>query len=311
MGKTIGAVAAALGALLAARQAYAEELWYPHPPGLDEGLEAGAAPSVGVYGIVNQYYGTFKEYGSSGASAGYGVDALFEVPVLFWQTGFKVLGGSYSAAVALPFDFSNIYGTGLAPANNVHGLYNTMVVPGQLAWRLRDNFYVKAGLTINIDDATSSFAHPPNGGGLGSGNGYWTIQPDFGVSWLRDGWNVSLSMHYAINLADADYHIAGGVSKYQSGDVIAGDYTVMKRLGKWKFGVGGYSEDQLTPDTGEGAILAGCAKSNGCKAQSYGAGPLLGYEFGGLSALVEYNFPIASRNGLNGRLLNVRFVIPF
>ncbi len=27
-----------------------------------------------------------------------------------------------------------------------------------------------------------------------------TIQPDLGISWLKDGWNVSVSTHYAVNM---------------------------------------------------------------------------------------------------------------
>jgi hypothetical protein len=308
--RPLGVTAVALSVTLITASVDAEELWYPHLPGLDEGLAAGAASPTGVYATVNQYYSTLNKYEGSGQSAGYGTDALFEIPILLWQTDFKVLNGTYSAAVSLPFDYTNIYGPGLAPANNDHGLFNPQIVPIQLSWKLPDHFSIKAGLTVDIDEPSSSFAHPPNGGGLGTGNGFWTIQPDFAVSWLHDGWNLSLSMHYAINLNDPSYHIAGGVYDYQSGEVIAVDYTALKTFGKWRVGVGGYSENQLTPDSGEGAVLAGCPMNGGCKAQSYGAGPLLGYEFGGLSARVEYNFPFAASNSFNGRLLDIRFVIP-
>jgi hypothetical protein len=64
--------------------------------------------------------------------------------------------------------------------------------------------------------------------------------------------------------------------------------------GKW--GAGGYSENQISSDTGEGATLIGCPAKGGCKASSYGAGPLVGYNFGGLYALAEYNFPIAAKS---------------
>lgn len=308
--KRLLAAGIAMGALFAASCATAEELWDPHRAGFDEGAEAGAPLPEGFYGTVNQWYGTLDSYDNSGHRTGYKVDALFVVPALIWQSGFKILGGDYSAAVVVPFDYTNIFG-GARLASNGHGLYNTMLTPGQLAWRLPDNFYVKAGLTINIPDATNSFAHPPDGGAVGSGNGFWTVQPDLAVSWLRGGWNLSVSLHYAINLNDSKYHFDGGVYNYKSGDVIAADYTLTKKLGKWKVGVGGYSEDQITSDSGDGAIVVGCPAKGGCKAASYGGGPLVGYNFGGLYALAEYNFPIAAKSDFGGRLLNIHFVIPF
>jgi hypothetical protein len=299
-----------VSALFAAGRAQAVELWVPDLPGLDEGLQAGAAPAPGVYAIVNQYYGTLTKFGNSGRSSGYGVDALFEVPELFWYTDYRILGARYSAGIALPFDYSNVFGPAIPPESNEHGLYNTTIVPAQLNWQLPAHLFVKTGLTIRAADATSTSAGPPSTGGIGSGTGYWTVEPDFAVSWLRGGWNLTASMHYMINLSDPDYHIGTGLYNYRSGNIIEGDYTLSKSHRRWTFGVGGYSVNQLTSDSGAGAVLAGCGHSGGCRAESYGVGPLAGYDFGGISALIAYNFPMSQKNDLNGRVLNVRFVIP-
>ena len=304
MKKHILLAAVAFSTMLAATQASATELWDPHLRGTDEGLAAGAALPPGLYGVWDQWYDTLTIYDNGGHDTGVHVDALVEVPILLWQSGYKFLGGDYSAGIAVPFDYTNVRVAG-APglSDNGHwGSFNTVLIPGQLAWTLPNHFHAKLGLTVYLDDASSSPASPPPGGGVGSGNGYATIQPDLGISWLNDGWNVSLSMHYAANMNDSKTH-------YQSGDEFMVDYTVTKDIGKWTVGLGGYSENQLSDDTGAGAV--GCIHNDGCKVAIYGIGPIIGYNFGGLIGQLQYNAAFANKNDAGGNMLNVRLVVPF
>ncbi len=310
---------AALGVAIAAGSASAEELWDPHLRGVDEGLAAGALPPPGVYGILDNYWAGYSQYNSSGHKTGAHLDALIEIPIVLWNPGIKVLGADYAMAIAQAGDYTNFKSANNAGlSNNAHwGTFNTILVPGILSWSLPNDLHVKTGLTIYMDDASSSPNSPPNGGGVGAGNGYWSVEPDFGISWLHDGWNVSADMQYVYNFADSSYqvknpntNIVGGYS-YTSGQEITGDYTVTKTIGKWTFGVGGFSLNQINNDSGQGADYAGCGKSNGCKAQSYGAGPILGYQFGGISIVGEYSHNIYTENDVAGEMLNVRLVAPF
>ncbi|MGY0782061.1 transporter [Azospirillum argentinense] len=57
---------------------------------------------------------------------------------------------------------------------------------------------------------------------------YWAVEPTLGVSWLHDGWNVSAALHYDINFKNT-------ASEYTSGNILVGDYTVTKTIGKWTF----------------------------------------------------------------------------
>lgn len=139
---------------------------------------------------------------------------------------------------------------------------------------------------------------------MGSGNGYTSVQPDFGVSWLSDGWNLSLSGHYTYNFRDSK-------TNYTSGQEFSLDYTATKSVGKWTLGVGGYQQTQLASDHGAGAAAKGCAARNGCKVSLFGIGPLIGYQFGGLEVLAEYNFSVLARNDVAADILNVRLVAPF
>ncbi|OIQ97120.1 hypothetical protein GALL_208190 [mine drainage metagenome] len=304
---------AALGVAIAAGSASAEELWDPHLRGVDEGLAAGALPPPGVYGVLDNYWAGYSGYNSSGHKTDLHLDALIEIPIILWNPGIKVLGADYAMAIAQAGDYTNARVGSTALGAGHWGTFNTILVPGILSWSLEHDLHVKTGLTIYANDASSSAANPPSGGGLGAGNGFWSVQPDFGISWLHDGWNLSADMHYTYNFADSGWkQAAGGPSyTYTSGQEITGDYTVTKTIGKWTAGVGAFSLNQITDDSGYGAVLNGCGKSNGCKAVSYGAGPILGYQFGGVSIMGQYSHNIYTENDVAGEMFNVRLVAPF
>jgi hypothetical protein len=290
-------------AVMLAGQVSAEELWDPHLRGVNEGLAAGALPPPGVYGVLDNYWANYTWHGPTGSSvSGTGLSALVEVPIVLWSTGIKILGADYAVAIAQPFDYTSYAPQGAGSGN--WGTYNTILVPGQLAWTFGD-FHVKAGLSIYLDDASSTVADLVNGhklnGGLPSGNGYTAIQPDLGLSWLSDGWNISADLHIAFPI-DAD--TTNGYS-YQSGDEFAADYTVSKTIGKWTFGLGFHQENQLEADTLNGVTVPNSTVTN------LGIGPLVGYQFGGVNILAEWNHNIYTENDVAGDFFNVRLVVPF
>ncbi len=295
--------AAAAMMMLTAGAASATELWDPHLRGVDEGMSAGALPP-GVYGVLNNYWAAYSQFDQDGHKTGVKLDALVEVPVVLWQTGLKVFGADYAVAIAQPFDYTSVRALNTAGvSNNGHwGTYNTILVPGILSWSLKHDLHVSTGLTVYVDDASTSPANPPKYGGVGSGNGYWTLQPDLGISWLHDGWNVSLSAHYS-------YNFENGTTHYKSGQEIAIDYTIAKTIGKWTVGLGAHQINQITSDTGVGA--AACALKNGCKVNAYGVGPLVSYQFGGVALTAEYNQNLHTENDVAGSIFNLRLVMPF
>jgi hypothetical protein len=303
----------ALGATLVAGQVCAQELWDPQLRGVDEGLAAGALPPPGVYGVLNNYWASYSVYGNDGKTNGATLGALVEVPIVLWQTGIKVLGADYAVAIAQPFDYTNLQVPGAVVNNAAHfGTYNTVLVPGILSWNLGNDLFVKAGLTVYVDDASSSAAKPLNNPySLGAGNGFWTLQPDLGVSWLHDGWNLSAEFHYDYNFSDNNYHSSPGAAatSYKSGQEIEVDYTATKTIGNWTAGLGAHQLNQITDDTGPGA--ADCVGKNGCRAGSFGLGPLLGYQFANVNVTAEYNRVVFAHNDVAGNIINLRLIAPF
>jgi hypothetical protein len=120
---------------------------------------------------------------------------LVEVPIVLWATGVKIFGADYAVAIAQPFDYTSA-GTGLGSTGGAGnwGTFNTILIPGQLAWTFGE-FHVKAGFEIYVDDASSTVKSRSTHGGLPSGNDYTAVQPDLAFRWLHDGWNISADLH--------------------------------------------------------------------------------------------------------------------
>ena len=304
--RTLTSVAiASMCIALSTGPAWAGELWEVHLPGIDEGLAAGALPPPGVYGVLNNYTVSFRQYDNSGHTTGVKVTGQVETPAVLWQTGIKVWGAYYAMALAQPLDYSHLKipnEPGLSD-NGHWGNYNTVLVPGILSWSLPNDFHVKTALQVYVDDASSSPGHAASRGGLGSGNGFWTLQPELGVSWLHNGWNLSVDAFYSYNFKNT-------TTQYKSGQELEVDYTATKTIGKWTVGLGANQVTQITSDSGAGAVAAGCPENNGCKAVNFGIGPLVGYQFHGFHVMAEYNHDVHTRNDLGGDRFNLRFSVP-
>ncbi|MBX9349575.1 transporter [Chromobacterium vaccinii] len=295
------AASVAIACLLPHSSANGQELWDPHLRGVNEGLAAGVLPPKGVYGVLNNYWTWVDKYDHNGDKTGLRVRALIELPEVLWSTGLKVFGADYAVAIAQPIDYTTLSGDGLPP-NGRWGTFNTILVPGQLSWTLPNNLHLKASLAVYLPTGSSSPRRLPNGTYLGAANGFWTLQPGLALSWLHNGWNLSMDATYAYNFRNPD-------TQYKSGQQLAIDYTVAKTIGKWTIGLGGYQENQLSDDSGSGA--AACAQTGGCRASNYGIGPLLGYQLGKVKLMAIYNHGFRTTSDVGGDSFNLRLSFPF
>lgn len=300
MRKLLSAVVMA-GAATFAGQAWAEQLWDPYLRGVNEGLAAGALPPQGVYFVLDNYLAEYNLYSPGNKQApNTGLTAFVGVPIVLWSTGVKILGADFAVAVAQPFDYTSVNsGYGHPPGQGNWGTFNTILVPGQLAWTFGD-YHIKTGLEVYLPTASSTVNTSNWRGGLPSGNDFWAVQPDLAFSWLHDGWNISADLHFAFPVSSSN--TAAG--SYHSGNEFAADYTVAKTFGKWTFGVGAHQENQFNADTLNGASVPNSIVTN------FGLGPLVGYQFGGIGVIAEWNHNIYARNDVAGNFFNFRFVVP-
>ncbi|WP_234730027.1 SphA family protein [Acidocella facilis] len=306
-GSNVTILAMATVLTFAATEARAEELWDPYLRGVSAGQPAGALPPPGVYGELDNYLAEYSDYNSSGNKIpGTHLTALVEVPIVLWVPGIKILGANYAAAIGQPFDYTSFqpfqhdFGGG---GGNL-GTYNTVLVPYMLSWSLPHNFFIKNGLTILLPDASSTmndFYHGKvTNGGAPSGNAFTTIQPDLGVSWLYNGWDVSVGTHFTVNVSSDPYN------DYHSATQFSADYTVTKTIHQWTVGLTGSQENQLNNDSENGVSVPGTKVSN------YSIGPVAGYQFAnGLGVTFIWNHGFGTRNDVAGDFFDFRLTTAF
>src|SRR6201989_2052968 len=149
-----------------------------------------------------------------------GVQAAVDVQGFLFVPGWTFLGATYDAVIAQPFVMQS---TGAPVNTQAAGVHNTFIVPVELSWKFADSgFVTKTGLGIYTPDGTVN-------GFTGTGNvgsPYWTFQPEFIVSYLTDGWNLSAAIY-------AEFNTRNTVSHYQSGNILHADFTDTKTIGKW------------------------------------------------------------------------------
>lgn len=306
MNKKTLALLSVAGAALC-HSAFAMELWDPHVRATDVGQYSGMLPPQGVYFVDNNLYVKFRSYNSNGdAEMGTNLNAYVNVPILLWSTGLKVLGGSYAVGIAQPFDYTSSASVPAKGAGNL-GFYNTVLVPAIISWDLHPLF-VSTGLSVYLPDGTNTMANlhhgSMNNGGVPSANGYASIEPDLGLTYmLPDGFSASASFHLAFPLGSTKTTLADGTYNYHSGSMLMGDYTVGKTIGSWEVGVGGATQNQLSHDrqTGTAPITA-----NG-NAQNYSVSAFASYQFkGGVSLAGVYTHGLSTTNDVGGDIFNLR-----
>jgi outer membrane putative beta-barrel porin/alpha-amylase len=192
---------------------------------------------------------------------------------LTWGTGWKFLGADYyptiqtggyqATATTTPYPPGG--GVLASPIyNNVfdHEINNIYFNPLNLSWNLGRGLYVAAGLGF-VAPTGSTYA-----GSLVPD--YWTVRPHAAVSYLGEGWNLTVSALYDINTASAGrtglYQViarnpatapavvalftgpANPGRGYTSGNYLYVDWTATHKFGSWEFRPVGFFKFQTTDD---------------------------------------------------------------
>lgn len=265
-----GAIAAALLLAAGATTANAYELGYSGvatPPGITLGAGTAGAPPPGVY-MFDQFL-TYQAHIIGPGAPNIGGSAT-QVHVAGASTGFVIvpgwtfLGATYNAVVVAPFLMADVG----SPLNvQKAGAQNTYIVPVELSWKLGDSgFFAKTGLGIHVPDGSTSGTTA-----LGNvGTPWWTFQPEFAVSYLKDGWNLTANLFEEINTKNP-------ITGYTSGDVLHAEFTATKNFDNWTLGPVAYYVGQVTDDASS-AFYHGLVNVN--RYNVWAAGAKVGYNFG-------------------------------
>jgi hypothetical protein len=189
---------------------------------------------------------------------------------LLYQTPWKIFGGGYAAAVAIPYIWMDVKGNvqvGPVTGNRrdtADGIGDIEILPLMLGWTNGD---VKFGGTFGIYAPTGDY---DQGRLANVGKNYWTFEPGVSLSWLSSKIGTEVSL-----FAGFDFSTKNDTTDYQSGDVFHLDATVAQHLplfgGFAGVGANAFYYQQITGDRGSGASLGDF------EGRTVGVGPVLSY----------------------------------
>jgi hypothetical protein len=269
------------------------------------------APGWFVKPMVLHYSGTFSAQLPTAVGLAGDVDATANTLAVGggYTLEQTVLGGAHYSIIAfLPYTWLDISANVQTPLgtvrrqSNVSGFGDLTVVPTALAWKTGDWQF---DALMPVYAPTGSYQQ----GRLGNpGLNYWTFDPMVGVVYSNKkiGFNAMLHLGYAMNTENPD-------TDYQSGSLLHFDGAIQQILpvgsGFLTLGVEGFYFDQVTDDSGAGAVLG---RFRGMTA---GLGPALGYilPLGQQSLSVELKWlaEVDTKNRLEGDYIWLKLAYKF
>ena len=260
-------------------------------PGTTMGLPYAYTGTPGLYFYSLANYGTVSVPREVSPNIGFGpgsikADVADEIPALLWTTPWTLFGARYAVLVTQPMVSVSSYGQvpGLGwVTRQTGGLRDPIISPLNLSWDLKNGWHIGAGFSMAIPIGRIKGIN-----GLDSaGAPYWTLQPNMGVSYLRDGWDLSATLLYDFYTTNPHSHVTDGQALYL-------DLTATKMFGRFEIGPVGYVAFQTTRDSGgdpaafiaSRGLVNSCQPiapnvSNGCvRAAKAGVGAKIGYHIG-------------------------------
>jgi hypothetical protein len=267
---------------------------YPHGA---EGFMAGALPPPGQYFINYMlYYGANDFYDNSGNAMPikFDLNVFVEAMRFINVTDKKILGGNWTQHIFIPLVNMDVDTPG--GHDDAFGFGDIIVNPFILGWHT-PSWHVAAGVDTFLPVGKYDKSDIAN-----LGRNYWTIEPAVAVTWLNQaGYEVSAKFMY-------DFNLENNSTDYDSGDEFHMDYAVGKHLGAWTLGLGGFYYQQITGDDGTVMTLGGPVDAGDNKGQQFAWGPMVSYQYKGMSFVLKYQEEIETENRPEGGRVWFKFI---
>jgi hypothetical protein len=219
--------------------------------------------------------------------------------------GVKVLGGTYAFGAIIPLNYpnvtANVQGPGFTTTTNQQrgGLDDVLFTPVILGWS-GGNFHWSTAFSVIAPTGTYKL-----GGLANTSTNRWSFLPQAALTYLdpKTGWNASVA---AVFVASTE----NPLTRYQSGDLVHVDFSGGRYLDKdFMLGVVGYYEQQITGDSGPGALLGPY------KARARGIGPGTMYSFKAgntpITLTAKWTHDFAVQNTLKGDSVTIAVSLKF
>jgi len=198
--------------------------------------------------------------------AGIDIDLTFDYLTLLYKPGNEVFGARYAFGAAFAYGKVDIEGDiSVGPfsgsfSDDKTALGDLTLIPGVFYWNNGDKLHFSQSFFLVVpvgdydeDDAANTSLN------------YYTFETDFAMTYLNQetGQDYSIVIGYGYNSENDD-------TDYQSGDEFHIDYVINQFLSdSWAIGLHGFYYEQLSGDSGDGALLGDF------KAEAAGVGPAL------------------------------------
>ncbi|CAG9000042.1 MAG: hypothetical protein CENE_02031 [Candidatus Celerinatantimonas neptuna] len=317
MVRWITAIAAFLGMMFGG-VVLASEGVSPLQPGATTGNPAGALPPKGVYLSVDADYETGKIYNDEGRRAktptGKHIKAtnVSSVAALTWVTGYKLLGARYAMGIAQPYKWAHTRTSDSTSKQTVnsHGMVNTAFIPVILSWQASPSVFIGTGLTIYANNGKFDSSYDSSAGrqvkdSTTIGNHYWTFEPNFAVTYLNHGWNITVNQIL-------DFNTPNSTTEYRSGQIYYLDLTIAKTIRRMTWGVIANYTQQITNDEIKGKAVEAVPGfyGKGNKMVHQLIGPMVAYDFGRFSINSRFLFSVKAKNDANISFFHIGFSLP-
>ncbi len=276
--------------------AHAEEFVTPVFPGLTIGIPAGASLPQGVYSSTTLLDYRAPLVNGAGQRTGIDIDLQSLSQTFIYSTGLTFLGAQYSLYANQFFEHIRTYADG--SPTDAYGVFNTFLSPINLSWSLGNGFYASYADSFYLPDATYAV------GGPTIGNHFFTFEQNFGLSYLKDGYNFTA-------FASLDINATNPTTNYHSGNVIEADFTATKTIGKFTLGIGGYVTEQFQDDKLNGlTVAASDFNSYGNRWQEVAVGPYVKYDLGPATISAYFTQDVFARNAPKAGVAWLRLDVP-
>jgi len=239
-----------------------------------KGPMAGVVPEPGFYFQNDLFY--YRASASASAplpmggevAVGIKARALIDVPTLIWSTPHKVLDGQLAFAVSQPLgreaiDADVVVGSQSGGARGSITTRGDPLVSAMLGWN-SGPFHWNTTAMVNVP-----VGHYRKGSMANLSFNHWAADFSVAVTWFdpSKGWDVS-------GVAGVTINGRNSATNYRSGHELHLEAAVSKYLSpSFSFGIMGYHYQQITDDTGSGAVLGGF------RGRTSALGPTASYSF--------------------------------
>lgn len=266
----------------------------PYLPGATTGTPIGALPPPGVYVTDDVYVAKGKTLrGADGSGTPLTVQNIANAPIFLWVPGVRVLGAQYAANFVQLYAEHDVDTTALGgKSTKTAGIFNTIVAPMILSWDLGDGLFTSLGVELYIPNGHYRYE---NGkvAQTSYANNFWTVEPNFAVTYLKNNWNFTLNNIFDISRTNPS-------TNYRSGNAYYLDATAAKTIGPWTTGLIANYSRQIADDYQNGSVVG-----NGNRFEHILLGPLLSYDFGSAKLSLRYLRNVRTRNDVDVSFLHV------